>query len=101
VIRNVVLAKLKTGYDSAEVAAIQDGLRALNTPGTVRYTVGSDAGLRDGNWDFVIVADFSDVAAYRRYDDDAAHNALRARLAPFVDQIARAQFEIADSPTTN
>ena len=93
-IRNVVLAKLKTGYDAAEVAAIQDGLRSLDLPGTVRYTVGSDAGLRDGNWDFVIVADFEDVAAYRGYDDDAAHNALRARLAPFVEQIARAQFEI-------
>lgn len=93
-IRNVVLAKLKTGYDAAEVEAIQDGLRSLDTPGTVRYTVGSDAGLRDGNWDFVIVADFEDIASYRGYDDDAAHNELRARLAPFVEQIARAQFEI-------
>ncbi|VEG55162.1 Stress responsive A/B Barrel Domain-containing protein [Mycolicibacterium aurum] len=96
-IRNVVLAKLVNGYDADEVTAIQDGLRNLQTPGTVRYTIGTDAGLRDGNWDFVIVADFEDVAAYRAYDDDAAHNALRARLAPFVDQIARAQFEIADS----
>ncbi|PRC41500.1 stress protein, partial [Mycobacterium sp. ITM-2017-0098] len=73
-IRNVVLAKLKTGYDAAEVEAIQDGLRGLDLPGTVRYTVGTDAGLRDGNWDFVIVADFEDVVAYRGYDDDAAHN---------------------------
>lgn len=96
-IRNVVLAKLTAGYDAAEVEAIQDGLRALNTPGTVRYTVGTDAALRDGNWDFVIVADFADVAAYRGYDEDAAHNALRARLAPFVEQIARAQFEIPES----
>ncbi|MBB2992734.1 hypothetical protein FHR72_004238 [Mycolicibacterium iranicum] len=93
-IRNVVLAKLTTGYDAAEVAAIQEGLRNLDCPGTVRYTVGTDAGLRDGNWDFVIVADFEDVAAYRGYDEDAAHNELRARLAPFVDQIARAQFDI-------
>ncbi|KWX68109.1 Dabb family protein [Mycobacterium sp. NAZ190054] len=93
-IRNVVLAKLKTGYDAAEVERVQDGLRALNCPGTVRYTVGTDAGLRDGNWDFVIVADFEDVTAYRGYDEDAAHNELRARLAPFVEQIARAQFEV-------
>lgn len=96
-IRNVVLAKLTTDHDAAEVAAIQEDLRNLNHPGTVRYTIGSDAGLRDGNWDFVIVADFADVAAYRSYDEDAAHNALRARLAPFVDQIARAQFEIPES----
>ena len=93
-IRNVVLAKLTAGYDTAEVDRIQNGLRALNCPGTVRYTVGTDAGLREGNWDFVIVADFEDVAAYRGYDEDPAHNELRSRLAPFIEQIARAQFEI-------
>lgn len=64
-IRNVVLAKLTTGYDTAEVESIQEGLRNLNCPGTRHYTVGADAGLRDGNWDFVIVADFEDTAAYR------------------------------------
>ena len=95
-IRNVVLAKLKVGYDVDEVEAIQSGLRNLNVPGTVSYTVGSDAGLREGNWDFVIVADFTDAEAYHGYDADAAHNALRARLAPFVEQIARAQLEIPD-----
>lgn len=96
-IRNVVLAKLKTGYDAAEVERIQQGLRELNCPGTRRYTVGSDAGLREGNWDFVIVADFEDIAAYQGYDGDAAHNQLRARLAPMIDQVARAQFELPDA----
>ena len=96
-IRNVVLAKLKTGYDVAEVEQIQHGLRNLNCPGTLRYTVGSDAGLREGNWDFVIVADFEDAASYQGYDEDAEHNRLRSRLAPFIDQVARAQFEIPAS----
>ncbi|TRW77006.1 Dabb family protein [Mycolicibacterium sp. 018/SC-01/001] len=93
-IRNVVLAKLTDGYDAAELAQIQQGLRNLNCAGTVQYSIGTDAGLRDGNWDFVIVADFADVQSYRAYDADAEHNALRARLAPMVEQIARAQFEI-------
>lgn len=93
-IRNVVLAKLVADHDVDEVHDVQDGLRNLNLPGTVSYTIGSDAGLREGNWDFVIVADFTDVDAYRAYDADEAHNALRARLAPMIDQIARAQFEI-------
>ena len=96
-IRNVVLAKLKPGYDAAELAAVQQGMRELTTPGIVRMTSGTDAGLRDGNWDYVIVADFADVAAYRAYDEDAAHNALRARLVPMVEQLARAQFEIPDA----
>jgi len=94
-IRNVVLAKLKDGYDAAELAQIQQGLRDLNCPGTVAYSVGSDAGLREGNWDFVIVADCADVESYRGYDADAEHNALRARLAPMVEQIARAQMELS------
>ena len=96
-IRNVVLAKLTAGYDRAEVEQIQQCLDELNLPGTRDFTIGTDIGLRDGNWDFVIVADFDDVAAYRSYDDDAEHNRLRARLAPWIEQIARAQFEIPDA----
>ena len=53
--------------------------------------------MREGNWDLVIVADFVDVAAYRGYDEDAAPNRWRARLAPLVEQIARAQFELPDT----
>ena len=95
-IRNVVLAKLKAGYDAAELERIQEGFRSLNCPGTQQYTVGTDAALREGNWDFVIVADFVDAAAYRGYDEDAEHNRWRARLAPLIDQVARAQFELPD-----
>jgi Stress responsive A/B Barrel Domain len=93
-IRNVVLVELKPGSDLAEVAAIQDGLRALDCPGTLSYTIGDDLGLRDGNWSFAIVADFSDAGAYRGYDEDVEHNRLRARLAPLAQQVARAQFEV-------
>jgi hypothetical protein len=98
VIRNVVLVKLKPGQDPAEVADIQDDFRRLNCPGTLNYTIGSDLALREGNWSFAIVADFSDVAAYRAYDLDSAHNRARARLAPLVEQIARAQFEVPRDP---
>jgi hypothetical protein len=94
VIRNVVLVKLKAGADAAEVAEIQDGFRNLDCPGTVSYTLGDDLGLRDGTWSFAIVADFTDVASYRAYDLDAAHNRYRARLGPLAEQIARVQFEL-------
>jgi Stress responsive A/B Barrel Domain len=94
-IRNVVLVKLRDGYDAAEVAAIQAGLRGLGCPGTLSYTVGDDLGLREGNWSFAIVADFADVDSYRAYDQDAAHNLIRARLAPMAEQVARMQFELS------
>jgi hypothetical protein len=94
VIRNVVLVKLKPGRDPAEIADIQEDFRRLNCPGTLSYTIGSDVGLRDGNWEFAIVADFTDAEAYRNYDLDDAHNQARARLAPHAEEYARAQFEI-------
>ncbi|BBX16326.1 stress protein [Mycolicibacterium duvalii] len=93
-IRHVVLAKLKPGYDAAELSSIQRELHELNCPGTVRMTAGVDAGLRDGNCDFVIVADFTDADAFHGYDRDEAHNRVRARLVQMADQVSRAQFEI-------
>jgi hypothetical protein len=93
-IRNVVVVKLAAGHDAAEVAKLQDGLRNLNCPGTVSYTVGDDLGLRDGNWSFAIVGDFTDEAAYRGYDADDEHNRLRAQLAPHVEQICRVQYQL-------
>jgi hypothetical protein len=98
VIRNVVLVKLKPGQDPAEVADIQDEFRRLNCPGTLSYTIGSDLGLHEGNWSFAIVADFANAHAYRAYDRDSLHNRARARLAPLVEQIARAQFEVPRDP---
>jgi hypothetical protein len=94
-IRNVVLVKLKPGHDAAAVAAIQDGLRNLDCPGTVSYTVGDDLGLRDGSWSFAIVGDFADEDSYRGYDEDPAHNALRARLAAHAESVARVQYALS------
>ncbi len=93
VIRSVVLVELKPGADRDAVAAIQAGFRGLGLPGTVSYSLGDDLGLKDGNWSFAIVADFTDAAAYRNYDQDAEHNRLRGLLAPHLERIARAQFE--------
>jgi hypothetical protein len=94
-IRNVVMFKLKDGYDAAEVAAIQDGLRGLDLPGCTSYTLGDDLGLREGNWSFGIVADFEDEASYRYYDAEPEHNRLRGLLAARIEQAARVQFSLA------
>jgi hypothetical protein len=93
-IRNVVLVKLKPGQDGAAVAEIQEGLRNLDCPGTLGYTVGDDLALREGNWSFAIVADFADEDSYRAYDQDAEHNRIRSRLAPLAEQVARVQFQV-------
>jgi quinol monooxygenase YgiN len=93
-IRNIVLVKLKPRQDSWAVAQAQQAFLDLNCPGTLSYVIGDDLGLREGNWSFAIVADFTDTAAYRAYDQDPAHNQARAALIPMTEQIARIQFEV-------
>jgi hypothetical protein len=92
VIRNVVMVKLRDGYDETWLAGLLRRFQGLNCPGTVAYTTGRDLGLREGGWTFAIVADFVDEDAYRAYDMDGPHNQLRAELAPHAEQIARVQF---------
>lgn len=98
-IRSLVLIELKPTADLSEVAAIQEGFRGLNCPGTVSYTLGDDLGLKEGNWSFGICADFADEESYRGYDLDQEHNRLRAQLAPHVERVARAQYALPDHPT--
>lgn len=85
-IRNVVLVKLKAGQDPAVIAEAQQAFLDLNCPGTLSYVIGDDLGLREGNWSFAIVADFTDTEAYRAYDQDPAHNHARAGLIPLTSR---------------
>jgi hypothetical protein len=93
VIRNVVMVKMRDGYDEKWLDGLLCRFQSLNCPGTAAYTIGRDLGLRDGGWTFAIVADFVDADAYRAYDSDKLHNALRAELAPHAEQVARVQFQ--------
>jgi hypothetical protein len=94
VIRNVVMLKLRADADRAAAEELFPGFRNLNCPGTLAYTIGFDAGLRDGNWSVAIVADFEDVAAYRNYDADPEHSRLRGLIGAMAEQVSRVQFEI-------
>lgn len=95
-IRNVVTVKLRPDADPARVDALIEAFRAMDCPETLSYTVGTDAGLREGNWSLAIVADFTDVDAYRGYDADAEHNRLRAELAQLAEGVTRVQLDLPD-----
>ena len=87
------MVKLTADHDRDRIADPRARLAALECPGTVAYTIGPDAGLRDGDWSFAIVAD-TDADAYWRCDADEEDNRLRAELAPYAEQVARMQFEL-------
>jgi hypothetical protein len=57
--------------------------------------MGTDLGLRPGNLDLALVADFESVEAFTAYDQDEEHGRIRRDLvAPVTDRIERCQFEI-------
>lgn len=77
--------------------AVADGLAALPDaiPEICAYTFGPDAGLRDGNWDYVVVGDFDDAESYLTYANEATHQALIAEhIAPNIAERAAVQFEV-------
>jgi len=95
VIRNVVLIKLKAGTSPENVERLVNELQGLQIPGLINISTGTDAGLREGNMDFVIVVDLEDEAAYRIYDEDAEHNRIRRDLvAPITERVERIQYKI-------
>lgn len=72
-----------------------DGMLALNLPGQLAMSAGTDAALREGSWDYAITNDWADAESYRGYDLDEEHNRLRREIFVVVSaEVARAQFEI-------
>ena len=78
-----------------DVDAIVQALRALPSlvPVIRRYSVGLDAGLVEGNFDLVVVADFDDVDGYLAYNANADHQAVVAeRIKPVVARRSAVQY---------
>ena len=94
-IRNVVVGRLRAGVPRETVGEALAAIAALQPEGCLDLQVGTDEGLRPGNWDFSISGDFVDEDAYRRYDLEAEHNRIREELfAPICEEIARIQFRL-------
>ena len=94
-IRHVVVFRFAAGITDEHRDAIAAALRGLPAaiPEIAGYTVGGDAGLIDGNWDFAVVADFASVDDYVAYRDNPEHRAVIDDLIrPVVDQRAAVQF---------
>ncbi len=96
-LRHVVLFKFAAGVTGDQIAGLEAGLATLPgaIPGIARYEFGRDLGLADGNFDFALVADFDDAAAYRAYGADDTHRQVIAdHVRPIVDAVVRVQYEV-------
>lgn len=93
--RHVVLFRWQPGTDPGALAALERALAELpaQVPEIRAYRFGRDAGVASGNFDFAIVAEFADEAAWRRYVDHPAHQKLVAeRVRPILLERAATQF---------
>lgn len=95
-LRHVVMVRLTQDMTAAQKEALRAGLGRLPEviPGIRSYRFGDDAGLNEGNFDFVVTADFDDADGYLAYRDHPDHKRLVAELlGPFVTKRASVQFE--------
>lgn len=76
-IRHIVLWKFRPDT-AAEQARFLEGLRGLQgvIPDLLTSAVARSVG--EGNYDAVLVADFADLAALKRYQNDPRHQAVSA-----------------------
>lgn len=97
-IRHCVMFTWNEGVTDETVRAVSDGLSQFaELDVTLAYHHGPDAGVSEGNWEYVVVGDFATVEDYRTYATDPAHVELIAELIrPNISARAAVQYEIAD-----
>lgn len=79
------------------VRAALDELATL-APGVQHHVHGSDVGVSEGTFDYLVVADFDTVVDWRAYRDHPAHVLLEAELLDgHVEQRASGQYQVADA----
>jgi len=73
--RHVVMFKWVDGVDPDQSTNFRDGLDAL--PAQIEqirsYVHGSDVGVSEGNYDYIVVADFDNVNDFRAYREHPQH----------------------------
>ena len=94
-LRHIVLMATNERATAQALTEIRTALAALDCAGRTAFTMGPDLGLRAGNLDVGLVADFVDEAAFRAYDQDPEHDRIRREMiAPVVSRLERCQFEL-------
>ena len=94
--RHCVMFRWADDVSDATKATISTGLDALAKLECVAaYNHGPDAGISDGNWDYVAVGDFASVDDYRTYAADEGHVQLIAEwIKPNISARAAVQYNL-------
>ena len=96
-LRHVAVFRWKEGTPPDRIAEATRRLDALpgRIPESLGFAVGPDVGGADGHWDFAVIADFADLAAYRIYATHPDHlAAVTEAIVPIRAERAVLQYEV-------
>jgi hypothetical protein len=96
-IRHVVVFTWSADADAEQRSASVTALRGLreDVGGMTSLVVAEDAGLSDGNAHAVLIADFPDVEAFRRYAQDPVHlSVLAEHVRPWLAVRSAVQYQV-------
>jgi hypothetical protein len=89
------------GVTPEQIAAVGDALFPLPAiiPEIRSFRFGPDARLAEGNYDYVVTADFDDVDGFRAYRDHPDHRMVaRQVIGPILAARAAVQFDAGSPP---
>jgi hypothetical protein len=95
--RHVVMFAWAEGTTTSQQEEVRARLAELPAviPEVGSLSLGTDAGVNPGNFDFVVVGDFADRDAYIAYRDHPAHRAVvDGYIKPILDRRAAVQYEM-------
>ncbi len=95
-LRHVVAFRWTDDTTAEDVDQIHAGLASLpgQIPEVRAYAHGPDLRVGEGTWDYGIVADFDDAAAWETYDQHPAHDKVRSEIIrPHLAERATVRFE--------
>jgi stress responsive alpha/beta barrel protein len=96
-IRHVVVFTWSAEADADRRRVTVEALRRLreDVGGMTSLDVAEDAGLSDGNAHAVLIADFPDAEAFRRYAQDPVHQAVIAEhVRPWLAGRSAVQYQL-------
>jgi hypothetical protein len=94
-IRHILLVRCNHTATPDKLEEIRMALAGLDCPGRTNFSMGPDLGLRPGNMDLAMVADFDDEQAFAAYNDDPEHDRIRKELIiPVSERFERCQYQI-------
>lgn len=94
--RHVAMFRFSPEATEEQRQAMVNGLSTLPAaiPQIRQYVTGPDAGEVEGNWDFVIVADFDSAEDWRTYTADDTHqHVIAERIRPILAERAAVQYQ--------